>query len=101
MQGYSDPFNRKGFDFAHIDESLLDFYKKLAKIRKNPVFKEGDVVLSPYCEGVISFTRGGKIRTVVNLSKKSYSLGGEYKDLLSEKTLFEVSPNSFAILKIK
>ena len=101
MQGYSDPFNRRGFDFLHQNAELLNFYETLANIRKNAVFEEGKTELLPYMDGVIAFKRGDKIQTVVNLSDKDFVLDNSYLDLISSQPISSVSPNSFAILALK
>ena len=35
MHGYKDPFNRKCFEWNKIDKTLLRYYIKLGKFRKN------------------------------------------------------------------
>lgn len=35
MYGFTDPYNRLGFDREHIDEELLAFYQQLAAFRNN------------------------------------------------------------------
>ena len=58
MEGYSDPFCRAGYPWGKEDESLVEFYRSLGKIRReNSAFKEGDFI-PLYSEiGYISFLR--------------------------------------------
>ncbi len=45
VQGYGDPFCRAAYPWGREDESLLEFYKKLGKFRReNRVFKNGDII---------------------------------------------------------
>lgn len=101
MEGYSDPFNRKGYDFDHMNNELLTFYRELAKIRDVKCFERGDVKLLPYKKGVLAFTRGNEVLTVVNMSNEDYCLDGEYKDVLTGKSMLKIPPQGYAILRIK
>lgn len=43
MQGLSDPFNRRPYDWRHMDFELLEYYKALALLRnENDCLKTGD-----------------------------------------------------------
>jgi glycosidase len=42
MEGHSDPFCRRCFDWEHMEQNLIEFYQKLGNIRKaNPVIGTG------------------------------------------------------------
>lgn len=53
LEGYSDPFNRRTYPWGHEDKEILEWYKKLTKIRHStdalktgefvPIYAEGDV----------------------------------------------------------
>ena len=46
LEGYSDPFNRMPYPWGHTDQKLINYYKKLGKIRNNhDVYKDGDFTL--------------------------------------------------------
>ena len=99
MDGGADPFNRRCYPWGSEDTEILDWYKKLAKIRKdNCCFVDGKYELSDARMGVFSFTRGGGsdcVLTAVNvseadriLSAKGFNydlLKGEYTDVLAVK----------------
>ncbi len=57
MEGLADPFNRMGYPWGREDASLLDFYKKMGEIRKNPVFAGGDFI--PVCadSNIVAYMR--------------------------------------------
>ncbi|MBR6693005.1 MAG: hypothetical protein IKL61_03535, partial [Clostridia bacterium] len=98
--GYQDPFNRKGYDYNNADQNLLEYYKTLGKIREDGVFVKGDIMLDDFVEGVISFTRGDKFKTIVNLSKDKIALNSPLKDLISGKVIDCVMPNEYALLEL-
>ncbi len=101
MQGYSDPFNRRGYDYDNFNECLLDFYRNLSKIRNDSAFIDGNIELLPYKNGVIAYVRDNKFLVVVNRSDENFELQGCYKDLLTKKEKFFVEPHSYGIFRIK
>lgn len=101
MEGYSDPFNRYGYDFRNLNNELLEFYCKLSKIRDNKSFIDGNIELLPYQNGIIAFKRNDDILVVINRNDKPYRLDGEYYELLSESKMSNVLPRSFGIFKLK
>ncbi len=58
MEGYGDPFCRAAYPWGNEDRELLEFYRKLGRIRReNSAFKNGDF-LPLYSEiGYIAFLR--------------------------------------------
>lgn len=58
MQGFADPLNRRFFAWGNEDLEILDWYKKLSKIRTDySAFKDGKFNLI-YCEnGVMVYSR--------------------------------------------
>ncbi len=61
MSGYGDPFCRGCFPWDNIDESLLEFYKKLGKARRNcKAFKEGDIRFLSAGLGYVVYERKSK-----------------------------------------
>lgn len=58
MQGFEDPFNRKYFQWDNINEDLLGFYKKLAKLKKsNVALQRGNVRAEEIAPGTVCITR--------------------------------------------
>jgi len=100
MEGYQDPFNRMGYDYKNADENLLEYYKTLGKIREDSAFIKGDITLDDFVEGVISFTRGGKFKTIVNLSNEEIVLQSPLKDLITGNVITSVKSSAFALLEL-
>lgn len=88
------------------DKELIDFYKRLIKIRKNhPSLYKGN--FTPIPSSVISFKKSyannETILTIINLNEKKelFNLDGIYKDLFNEKVyskVLEVEPKSGYLL---
>ena len=70
MQGYKDPFNRGCFPWGNEDKELIEFYKKLALLRKSiPALKDGDIrfissVLS--CTAYERTSNGSRLLVIAN-----------------------------------
>lgn len=57
-EGYSDPFNRGTFPYGKEDKEILDFFKKIGKIRRrNDIYKCGEFKLIHLCEDLLIFSR--------------------------------------------
>ena len=99
MEGCIDPFNRICYPWGHEDNDLVEWYKKLSRIRReHHCFKDGIYTLIEAREGLFAFTRGeGELRvlTAVNVSDHDRTvtaagfdfdlLHGEQTDVLSVK----------------
>ena len=58
MQGYSDPFNRRFFDWKHRKQALLEWYKALGSIRSaSSVLADGFLRRIPSPEGTVCYVR--------------------------------------------
>ncbi len=58
MQGYKDPFNRKGFTWDNINTSLSSWYSWLGLLRKTcPVLKEGQFIPISGSMGCVCYAR--------------------------------------------
>ena len=58
MQGFTDPLNRRYFEWDNRDEELLSFFRTLGKIRKNfSVLKDGELKILYSYNGAFVFTR--------------------------------------------
>ena len=78
MEGYRDPFNRLPYPWGKEDKELLDYYKRIGRIRKNePVFKDGYFEIIECNEDLLSFARykeNSFAVTIVNRSDEKYYL---------------------------
>ncbi len=75
LEGDNDPYNRRCFPWNNIDEEVLNWYKTLAKIRQNPVFKQGDFNILYSGEGVIVYERideDNRVLVLINNGKYPY-----------------------------
>lgn len=85
MEGNRDPFNRRCFEFEKSRGEILDWYKRLAKIKTEyKCFADGEVVDIRYKSGVISFTRTTKsdaATIIVNLSGRAVNVKSKNKIL--------------------
>lgn len=58
MQGYADPFCRKGFAWGEEDTELLDWYKQIIQIRNDSdAFKKGEFETVFKVDNIYGFTR--------------------------------------------
>ena len=58
MQGFEDPFNRGTFPWGQEDQELLDFYRKLGKLRQeHSSLQCGDIAYLAASGGVLAFRR--------------------------------------------
>ena len=73
LEGYHDPFNRMPYPWDRQDQKLIDFYKKIGKIRRdNNIYKDGDFELIELRSDLLIYTRQNETQsfvTVVNNSK--------------------------------
>lgn len=70
MQGYKDPFNRGFYPWGKENLELIDFYRKMGKIRcDNAVFREGKFIPVSAMMGCVAYRRfdeSGDILIIVN-----------------------------------
>ncbi len=70
MQGYKDPFNRFCYPWGKENTELLEFYKKLGKVRKeNSCFIDGEYHTVSEMLGCLAFIRkskGSEIMVIAN-----------------------------------
>lgn len=57
LEGNMDPFNRMCYPWGKENKEILDWYTKLAKIRKNPLFKDGITNILVQNNGFFAFER--------------------------------------------
>jgi glycosidase len=92
MEGGADPFNRVCYPWGGEDRELLDWYRKLSRIRKSlSAFKEGQYHTHCALGEIFSFTRGTGDETVLiaaNVSGDPGTVPGNREftyDLLNER----------------
>ncbi len=107
MTGYGDPLNRCYFSWDNIDNDILNWYKKLAKIRKNfSAFSEGDYEEICADEGVFVYKitcSDNEVLIAVNISNEDVyiSFNGKLYEHVKEITIndgYNLASNSFAVL---
>ena len=82
LQGDNDPYNRRCFPWDNIDKELLDWYKTLAKIRKNEAFKRGDFNVLYGEQGVLVYERNDlhdRVLIIINNGKYPFEANIENK----------------------
>lgn len=108
MEGLHDPFCRRPFPWGKEDKELTEHYKRLGRMREDPVFENGGFRVVFARGGLLAFERRNentRVTVFVNSSKKEMKLRraitGEDLYLGGEKTLSSIAPISFAVLKRK
>lgn len=91
MQGYSDPLNRKYFDWEHIDNEIREHYVKLGALRRDySCFKKGKTQIVYSANGCFVFKRydeDSEVLIAVNCGEKTAVIGfdGYLFEYLSKK----------------
>ena len=61
VEGYGDPFCRTAYPYGREDTDLIDFYKKIGKIRReNCAFRDGEFIPHYSQDSFIIFERKSK-----------------------------------------
>lgn len=72
LEGYHDPFNRMPYPWDKQDARLIDFYKKIGRIRRDcTVFRDGDFKLLVLRRDLLVFIRTDGARTLVTYVNNS------------------------------
>ena len=72
MQGYKDPFNRRCYPWGKENGELVEWYKKLGKIRnENRVFKDGRVEILSAVAGCVAFSRKNDDEAILVISNSN------------------------------
>ncbi|MBP9988788.1 MAG: glycoside hydrolase family 13 protein [Ruminococcus sp.] len=113
MQGYKDPFNRCFYVWDKENSELVEWYKKLGKVRKeNAVFIDGKLDFVSATEGCVAYVRSKDNEKILVISNSnvhpiSYYVSSEYsnsEDLLGNSrvdgTEVFVDAKSTVILKV-
>lgn len=112
MEGYKDPFNRCYFPWGKENTELVEWYRKLGKIRReNSVFKDGKFDIVSATMGCTAYARRNGCDSVLVIANSNshpitYYVDDEWRDavnLLSGRhinsTAAEVGSKSTVILK--
>jgi 4-alpha-glucanotransferase len=108
IEGFRDPFCRKTFPWDNINQEILEWYKKLGRIRQNEVFVDGVYLEESTGNNVFAFSRqkgAEKIMTIINNNNNDVNYSVNYGfDLIDENPVFGkvfVPKKSAKILQIK
>ena len=72
MQGYKDPFNRRCYPWSKENGELVEWYKKLGKIRnENRVFKDGRFEFLSAVAGCVAFSRKNDDEAILVISNSN------------------------------
>lgn len=72
MQGYKDPFNRRCYPWGKENGELVEWYKKLGKIRnENRVFKDGRLEILSAVAGCVAFSRKNNDEAILVISNSN------------------------------
>ena len=109
LTGDLDPYNRGCYPWGKEDAEILEFIKKLGRIRKSPVFKEGDFNILYYDKRIVIYERtDGFDRILVAVSMDVTPVNLKFSvpliDLLNGgfyQYVHRLEPKSIAIFKPK
>ena len=106
MQGFTDPLNRRCYPWGKEDKDILEYYKKLGKIRSSfSAFESGEFTELYAKDGVFVYKRTdiqSEVLVAVNLSTKDVLLkfDGELYNLFTDELVSDficLKPNSRGI----
>ncbi|MBQ0083334.1 MAG: glycoside hydrolase family 13 protein [Clostridiales bacterium] len=105
VEGYGDPFCRAAFPWDSIDTDLLEFYKKLGKIRKNAsCLKEGVFIPVHSERGYIFYKReDDKDSLLIGVNVNDYDIWAKCPENFTNRPqlLFGTKPNSDGYINLK
>ena len=105
MEGYRDPFNRLPYPWGKEDTELLDYYKRIGKIRAGePLYKNGYFEIVECNSDILAFVRYDDKSfaiTIINRSEHKYHLDSniELKSYDTNRAIRVFNPYSAHILK--
>ena len=111
MEGYTDPFCRRCYDWDYQNIDLIDYYRKLGSIRKNRLFdvlKDGEYRELSQSEDIYMFEReknGKKVIVYVNFSNNGYiiPMTGNHVELLHNRKMsgcLDIPANSYGVYEV-
>lgn len=105
MEGYRDPFNRLPYPWGKENSELVEYYRKIGKIRTNePLYKDGYFDIIECTPELLAFARYSDNQfalTVVNRSDKKIHIDSNVtlKNIETNREISTVLPNKVYILK--
>ena len=105
QEGYRDPFNRRPFPWGRENTELLDYFRKIGKIRrKEKIFETGDFSLVECNEKLLAFARYDKtsfVLTIVNRGTETAYFDSNLilKNIETNRKISQIAPLSACILK--
>ncbi|MEW6662306.1 MAG: bifunctional glycogen debranching protein GlgX/4-alpha-glucanotransferase [Bacillota bacterium] len=107
-EGYADPYNRGTYPWGREDQELLEWYKKIVKIRREyQVLQAGEFESLPWGEDVYGFRRSGKNEEIVLVINPSLSLEKEAavkfsasKESLKEEETGQTGEKAWLVLEL-
>ncbi|MBQ8882440.1 MAG: glycoside hydrolase family 13 protein [Clostridia bacterium] len=91
MEGCEDPFNRRCYPWGKEDADMVEFFTRLGALRSYDEFNDASISIDRASDGIFAFTRGKNMKVVVNATDKKIKLDGKKVDILSGKTVSEVT----------
>lgn len=107
MEGYRDPFNRLPYPWGNESTDLVEYYKKIGKIRlSQPVLKNGYFEIIECNSDFLSFARYDDtsfVVTIINRGNDKYYLDSnvDLQNVETGRSIKVFKPNTAYILKSK
>ena len=108
MEGYHDPFCRRPFPWGREEDSVVEFYRILGKIRRShPVFEDGEFRVLWAKGGLLAYLREGRGEKLLILANAAvqdatYSVKDRCTDLLTgDRYCGTIPPCSAMILQFE
>ncbi|MCL2030054.1 MAG: glycoside hydrolase family 13 protein [Oscillospiraceae bacterium] len=107
LEGFEDPFNRRGYPWGHENMGLVEWYTRLAKCRNTQeALQSGDIRYLPAMPQILAFRRSagkrGHVTCLFNRGREDQEMllpsGGALRDLLSGE-VFEAGAGK-ALIKL-
>ena len=73
MEGYSDPFNRRPYPWHRQDQAILSHYRRVACLRRDPLYREGKFRLLHLDADTLLFCRYDSRRVLLTAANRSSS----------------------------
>ena len=98
MQGYSDPFNRRCYPWGREDKKIIEFYRKIGKIRReNNVYKQGSFLLKVLRSDLLIFERyDANNRYVTFVNNSEFEKGVAFFEFTTE-LITNISGKEFSV----
>ena len=109
VEGYNDPFNRTPFPWHHMEEELLSHYRMMARVRKDSVYRKGELRLLHLSRELLIFSREAEDYAALTLCNNgdapvTLTVLGNAEALtdidITENTL-TLAPTTGAVLKLR